>query len=639
MYKEHFGLRHRPFDLTPDPSLLYLNAAYNEALAVLRYGVSARKGFVSLVGEAGTGKTTVLRRFVSDLGESAKSVFVFNPSVGFEEMLAFVLDELAVEVPKGASKLELLQALNQFLLAELRNGGNVVILIDEAQDLGADVMEELRLLSNLETDKEKILQIVFSGQPEFEEKLADPSLRQLRQRIGLRAKLPPLSRTETSEYIRARLQAAGAGASSIFTAAAMRSIWRASRGIPRVINVICDGCLVAAYAAGKKRVTSRLVREVISESGERVTGRVEGWRKLTWGKEIVAAGVVGAAAAIALALWLVPVDLELERVVHRAEGWVQDIAVPTGLWADPGKEAGFEHYLPARRGEVKTAEDPNGDGLLAAKVPSSVEPPEAPKMAGAVPVQTGESVGPGEKGAQDNEPLDVARDETQEVASPQQSGGGSEEEKVPRAGIEEAVESRQGVEHARVGTQSREERAASSSTSQDAMRSVEPPAAGERESVGALVPVRPGDTLTELAARRYGRVSFTLLDAIKSANPSIGDIDLIWAGQNLVLPPIDGALRVRQEEDGGYTAWVISAGSFQSAQDYVTRLAEMGFAGRISLVSTDAGPRTRFVRIWVGGFDSAEEAGRTARRLRAALEGEEGSSSGAPQVSHGEMGE
>ncbi len=638
MYKEHFGLRHRPFDLTPDPSLLYLNAAYNEALAVLRYGVSARKGFVSLVGEAGTGKTTVLRRFVSDLGESAKSVFVFNPSVGFEEMLAFVLDELAVEVPKGAGKLELLQALNQFLLAELRNGGNVVILIDEAQDLRAEVMEELRLLSNLETDKEKILQIVFSGQPEFEEKLADASLRQLRQRIGLRAKLPPLNRTETSEYIRARLQAAGAGANSIFSAAAVRSIWRASRGIPRVINVICDGCLVAAYAAGKKRVTSRLVREVVSETGEHGTGDVEGSREPSWAKGIVAAGLAGVAAAIALALWPAAADLDLERLVHRVESWVEDVAVPTGLWADPGEEATSEHYLPGRWGEPSAREGRNADRPVTTQAPSAGEVESGPKMAGPGPVQTAEPVGPSEMGARQDEPLDVARGETREAAAPPQARG-SREEEVPRVEMEEAVDSLRSAADARVSTQSRYERAASSSASEDTMRPAEPRVAGGREDVGALVPVRPGDTLTELAARRYGRVSFTLLDAIKSANPSIGDIDLIWAGQSLVLPPIDGALRVRQEEDGGYTAWVISAGSLQSAQDYVAQLAEMGFAGRISLVSTDAGPRTRFVRIWVGGFDSAEEAGRTARRLRAALEGEKGVSSGTSGLSQSEMAE
>lgn len=623
MYREHFGLQHRPFDLTPDPSLLYLNAAYNEALAVLRYGVSARKGFVSLVGEAGTGKTTVLRRFVSDLGDSAKSVFVFNPSVGFEEMLAFVLDELAVEVPKGVGKLELLQALNQFLLAELRKGGNVVILIDEAQDLRADVMEELRLLSNLETDKEKILQIVFSGQPEFEEKLADPSLRQLRQRIGLRAKLPPLGRTETAEYIRARLQAAGAGANSIFSNAAIRSIWRASRGIPRVINVICDGCLVAAYAAGKNRVTSRLVREVVSESGERGTKEVEGSRKPTWGKATVAAGMAGVAAAIALALWPSAAYLDLERLVHRVEVWAENVAVPTGLWADPGKEGALEHYLPARRGEPSAREDARADGPAMTQAASPAEPEEVPMMAAAAAVSTGEPAGSGEKTTRGDEPFHVgAEGETQDTAPPTQFSGGGEQE-FPRAHAEKRIQSPRQLGVERIGAEAGGEQGATFPPNEGPLRPVGPRAAYEQENVGALVPVRPGDTLTELAAKRYGRVSFTLLDAIKSANPSIGDIDLIWAGQNLVLPPIDGALTVRQEEDGGYAAWVISAGSLQSAQGYVTRLGDMGFAGRISLVSTDAGRRTRFVRIWVGGFDSAEEADRTAQHLRVVLEGGE----------------
>jgi general secretion pathway protein A len=259
MYAEFYGLREPPFNITPDPRFLYLNDCYQEALAALAYGIDARKGFVSLVGEAGTGKTTLLRRLLDTVGAGTRTVLLLNPTVSFEEILEHILLELGVP-PDGGRKLVLLQRLNEFLIEHTAAGGNVALLIDEAQDLHRDVLEELRLLSNLETAREKILQIVLAGQPELDAMLADPSLRQLRQRVTLRVRIRPLTAAEVAVYVRTRLERAGATA-ELFGVDALARVAALSQGIPRLVNVLCDAALLAAFAAGARVVTGAIVDE------------------------------------------------------------------------------------------------------------------------------------------------------------------------------------------------------------------------------------------------------------------------------------------------------------------------------------------------------------------------------------------
>ncbi len=260
MYAEYFGLREPPFNITPDPRFLYLNDCYQEALAALGYGIEARKGFISLIGDAGTGKTTLLRRLLDTVGPATKTVLLLNPTVSFDEILEHTLLELGVP-PEGGRKLVLLQRLNEFLLEHTQAGGNVALLIDEAQDLRPDVLEELRLLSNLETAREKILQIVLAGQPELDATLADPSLRQLRQRVALRIRLRPLSQPEVAAYVRARVERVGGTAAELFPPDALASIAMLSHGIPRLVNVLCDAALLGTFAAGKRAVTSAIVED------------------------------------------------------------------------------------------------------------------------------------------------------------------------------------------------------------------------------------------------------------------------------------------------------------------------------------------------------------------------------------------
>lgn len=264
MYCDFYQLNEKPFNVTPDPKFLYLNARYREALASLHYGITERKGFVTLIGEAGTGKTTILNRLLAQLDDRTKTILIFNTNVTFEDILEYIFAEFDLPIHSG-KKLYMLQRLNSFLLDELRGGGNVALLIDEAQDLEFSVLEDLRLLSNLETAKEKILQIVLSGQPELGVKLGSPVLRQLRQRIAINCRLLPLSREELSEYIRFRLEAAGCADARVFTRDAEDEIWRFSRGIPRLVNVVCDNALVIGYALGKKRLAGDVIEEAAAD--------------------------------------------------------------------------------------------------------------------------------------------------------------------------------------------------------------------------------------------------------------------------------------------------------------------------------------------------------------------------------------
>jgi general secretion pathway protein A len=258
MYADFFGLREQPFNITPDPRFLFLNDCYQEAVAALTYGIQARKGFIALVGEAGTGKTTLLRHVLDSLEASTRSVLLLNPTVDFDEILEHILIELGVPV-EGGGKLVRLQRLNEFLIEHTSAGGNVALMIDEAQDLRPDVLEELRLLSNLETAREKILQIVLAGQPELDGILANPALRQLRQRVTVRLRLRPLTPAEVATYVATRLERAGAARMDLFLPEACDRVAALSDGVPRLVNVLCDAALLLAFAAGESTVTPAIV--------------------------------------------------------------------------------------------------------------------------------------------------------------------------------------------------------------------------------------------------------------------------------------------------------------------------------------------------------------------------------------------
>jgi general secretion pathway protein A len=261
MYNSYFGFVESPFTVTPDPHFSYRNSVYQEAYANLRYGVEGKKGFVVITGEAGTGKTTLLRKLMRNLGDSIHSAFVFNSYLSFPELVQLILHDLGL-VPKESSKVAMLQELNEYLITGLKQGHIVAVLIDEAQSLTDEALEGLRLLSNLETDQEKLLQIVLMGQPELQAKLDQPKLRQLKQRVALQCRLTPLKEAEVGSYIDFRLRAAGYQGKGLFHRQAVQQVASCSKGIPRLINIICDNALLNAYARSQKSVSADVIMEV-----------------------------------------------------------------------------------------------------------------------------------------------------------------------------------------------------------------------------------------------------------------------------------------------------------------------------------------------------------------------------------------
>jgi len=261
MYATHFGLVESPFSITPDPRFSYTNSLYREAFATLRYGIEARKGFIVITGEAGTGKTTLLRRLMRSVEATVHTAFVFNTHLSFTELLRLALNDLGVPSCAG-DKLTLIAHLNDYLVEQLEKAHTVALLVDEAQDLSNEMLEELRLLSNLETDRAKLIQIVLMGQPELERKLDQPELRQLKQRVAIRCRLAPLKSNEVAPYIQSRLQTVGYNGEALFELEAVQNIALYSKGIPRLINVICDNALLIAYATSKNKVSANMIDEV-----------------------------------------------------------------------------------------------------------------------------------------------------------------------------------------------------------------------------------------------------------------------------------------------------------------------------------------------------------------------------------------
>jgi general secretion pathway protein A len=265
MYKKFFGLRESPFKVNPDPRYLFLTPGIQEALASLAYGIRGRRGIILLTGEVGTGKTTLLNMVLDWLRQNrAATAFIFNTHLTISELFECLMTDLGIPC-ESHSKSEILIRLNRWLLDRYSNGQTAVLVVDEAQSLPDEVLEEIRFLTNLETSTEKLLQVVLSGQPELEERLRQPQLRQLRQRITIRCRTNPLSPEETQGYIAERLRIAGASNGPLFSAEAIESIYRHARGIPRVINVLCEHALINAFADQEKMVSSAHVEGVAHE--------------------------------------------------------------------------------------------------------------------------------------------------------------------------------------------------------------------------------------------------------------------------------------------------------------------------------------------------------------------------------------
>lgn len=320
MYIEHFGLKEIPFSIAPDPRYLYMSDGHREALAHLLYGMNSDGGFVLLTGEVGTGKTTVCRRLLESVPQDAEIAFILNPKLTVSELLASVCDEFGVSYPEGNASIKVfVDRISAYLLGACESGKRAVLIIEEAQNLSPEVLEQLRLLTNLETDRRKLLQIILLGQPELREILGRPELRQLSQRITARYHLGPLSKKEAGGYISHRLGIAGCRA-QLFPPDVIKRIFRLSSGVPRVINVICDRALLGAFVEGKSAVDGlvlkRAAREVL---GERM--RLGGAAAYGWVTGLVILIVLGALlGSLSLRFGKTPAESGKNETPLRARG-------------------------------------------------------------------------------------------------------------------------------------------------------------------------------------------------------------------------------------------------------------------------------------------------------------------------------
>ena len=674
MYCEFYQLREPPFNVTPDPKFLYLNARYREAIASLNYGITQRKGFITLIGEAGTGKTTLLNKLLEELDAKTKSVFIFNTNVTFEEILEYMFAEFALPVHNG-KKLYMLQRLNSFLLEELRGGGNVALLIDEAQDLEFSVLEDLRLLSNLETAKEKILQIVLSGQPELGQKLSNPILRQLRQRIGINCRLLPLSHDEITEYIQYRLQAAGCPDLKLFSREAEEQVYHFSRGIPRLVNVVCDNALVIGYALGKKRIGADLVTEAAADllsvepSRDDVDERPMEVSappppiapQSRWRTRLGVIGLVVAAMVLGLlsvgrtvlsrhADERTPVGrealkLEVIRPGSEPQGSGVEVALGSSDERDIAKaRASVDNKpeaVPARDGSAGTevaSAAPAGDQGGAIRENPAPKPPVArareviPKDVPpvAVPKEGPRSEAPPvEHPDVQRKPLDT-RDESAHVAP------AAPKAVVPPMAPAAAVNAPAAEQPAKpvvIAAAPKGEVAKREQLEAAPQAKAEPPVARAHEAGDAGEPgveddsaprldgvafenvvVRSGDSMSEIAVRKYGQASYTILDLLKLANPEVANLDLIAIGQTVRLPDLDDGFPILNDGSGHYTLLVLSTPQERRANSFQKVLRDRGLDAHV--LAANIGTQKRMYRVVLSGFTERDEAIAAGRQLQ-----------------------
>ena len=309
MYKDYFGFKEEPFSIAPDPQFLYMSERHREALAHLIYGMKADSGFVLLTGEVGTGKTTVCRCLLGQIPEDSEIAFILNPKLSVIELLATICDELHISYPSDRVSVKVLvDLINQFLLEAHARDKQTVLIIDEAQNLSTDVLEQVRLLTNLETDKYKLLQVIMLGQPELNQILSQPELRQLSQRVTARYHLEPLGKAELEGYLQHRLAVAGVER-SLFSRSAINKLYSLTDGVPRLINLLCDRALLGAYVKGESVISADLLKEASIEVFGRQPSHKRGSSLVQWLYVILLSlilivAVVGVVRVVRCVVWL-----------------------------------------------------------------------------------------------------------------------------------------------------------------------------------------------------------------------------------------------------------------------------------------------------------------------------------------------
>jgi general secretion pathway protein A len=605
VYVDFYGLDREPFHITPDPDFLYLSPCHKEAFATILYGVEQQKGFVVVSGEVGTGKTTILRAYLKQLKKTKiRPIYIFDPDVSFEELLEAILHEFDYGEP-ATSQFTRLQWLRHKLIDEYEVGSTVVLMIDEAQNMPVETLEKLRVLTNLETPTDKLIQVLLVGQPELEEKLALHQLRQLNQRVAVRAKLRPLSKRESQGYIRFRLVEAGGKPEQIFTEGAVALITRYAKGNPRVLNIVCDNALISGYGGQKRPITAGIVRDVIKE----LDASPLRWQmqRLRW-----VAAAVAVVGLFGFATWY---GMQLERADRDA-----GVAMARGTDSDEGtlptrvdEEAILRERMEARynASEVREREERAGLAPQPAVIPA---PEEVPEPLPAAPPQAPTAEAPVAPSATEADPaleeavtslpepapvappettpaeVDIPEpDETPRTAADETAALTSElealrspavadvdsapeaEKTEPEVSNSTVVAARQTpvtppVEAAEKVVEEAPKEATApltkvaeveevveekdQETPQETPRAPAPtPAeqkmASTRETeklTPGKVEVTPGDNLSQLITKVYGFCNPQLIAAVRARNPQIIKPDMIYYGDALVFPPLEELL-------------------------------------------------------------------------------------------------
>ena len=599
MYCGHFGFSEKPFDMTPDPKYLYLNHNNKEVFAALKYGIRDRRGFISIIGEVGTGKTTLLNAALDQLDENTKAAYIFNTSVTFDKILATTLFELGLKKSdESLSKIHAIDRLNNFAIEQLTAGGNVALIIDEAQNLDMKSLENLRLLSNLETRKHKLIQIVIAGQPELDAILQRQELRQLSQRINLNRYVIPLSEKETNDYIRHRLTVADYKGPHLFDRRAQKLIWEYSNGIPRKINILCDNALLTGYGVKKKRITTSLMEEAVKDltrtpfvpSGappdQIATHRIDRRRRKTTRplpRRLSLAAGLGLMAVIIFGLGLI--------LGHPDLGWRENITrlsqhVFQSQKTSQGGGAGGTPTTKLPSDDVQVSMNQAVDDARVPREKVEDEPVPAEKAqdepVATVPLKAANVSS--EKVEDKSAPAEMVRDEPAqavEVATTSVPSEKVEDEPVPTLEvstspvqaeeIEAAPVLAEDLEASRASTEGVVAAAVPSEKVGPASPAAAPPAYFLPESISATeetkkqgVPfaqketteesdalpalelsrqrlplalsIRPGDTLSAIIIQHYGSYNQETLHAVLHENPEIQNPDRIFVGEILKLP-------------------------------------------------------------------------------------------------------
>jgi general secretion pathway protein A len=562
MYTQFYGFAEKPFNVTPDPKFLYLTASHREALAAMLYGVTERRGYIAITGEVGTGKTTLIYTLLNQLSDKVQAVCVFHTAVTFDQLLRTILFEL--NLPGNGDKDELLRVFKTYLREQLAHDKIIALIIDEAQNLPSEVLEEIRLLSNLETEKEKLLQIVFVGQPEFERKLDSEHLRQLKQRIVIRRTIPPLIEKEITEYIEHRLKLVGSASAEVFTAEALSLICTYSQGMPRTINTICDNAFLIGYGMGKKKIDRQIILELLRDMAIPVAMHAD------------------QTPVAAQAIFPPPVGPVYSSTKKIAVGIfiLCLLALVVLLAKEFPRETSVKPSVPMAREALQQQQQ---TAIVPHPEHPETFPASEPPAPSAEKKQATETLRPAVDGKTATEPPAPAAAEAHKaIAETSAPSGAGEKPSQPAA-----------EQPAEAGT----EKAAAFSAFTVSFK--------QDLKIKQTATVQKGDTIFSLARKYYQSDNRTIIDFILQANPGIRYSSIITPGERVKIPEINESAHILKSGDYNYAIHLATYANPAAAVAYQNEPLLKSY--RVQVIPFTVAPLVNLYRIVAGPFKSRHD--------------------------------